>query len=124
MTTSDSTVPPRARSWQGWGWEDAALSDDQVAKLATAIGERFGIAPPAPVAGVPLDSVVLRSPRISPPASLAHLCSTDRRDRALHTYGRSYRDTVRLLRGELPQPPDVVARPADEADVLALIDWC
>ena len=124
MPTSDSSVHPRARSWQGWGWEDAALTDDQGAKLATAIGGRFGIAPPAPATPMPLDSVVLRSPRIGPPDSLAHLCSTDRRDRALHTYGRSYRDTVRLLRGELPQPPDLVARPADEADVVALLDWC
>ena len=65
-----------------------------------------------------------RRGRVTPPASLAHLCSTDRRDRAAHTYGRSYRDTVRLLRGDLPHPPDLVAHPTDESDVVALLDWC
>ena len=64
------------------------------------------------------------NPRVAAPSSLAHLCSTDRRDRAAHSYGRSYRDVVRLLRGDLPHPPDLVAHPADEADVVALLDWC
>ena len=73
---------------------------------------------------VALDDIDLRSPRVVPPAALSHLCSTDRRDRAAHTYGRSYRDTVRLLRGDLPRPPDLVAHPADEAEVVALLDWC
>ena len=73
---------------------------------------------------VPLGDLDLRVPRIAPPASLSHLCSTDRRDRAAHTYGRSYRDVVRLLRGDLPHPPDLVAHPADESDVVALLDWC
>ena len=69
-------------------------------------------------------TIELRAPRVAPPACLAPLCSTDRRDRAAHTYGRCYRDTVRLLRGDLPHPPDLVAHPADEADVVALLDWC
>ena len=37
-----------------------------------------------------------RSPTSAPPTAA---------DRAAHTYGRSYRDTVRLLRGDLPHPP-------------------
>ena len=41
-----------------------------------------------------------------------------------HTYGKSYRDVVRGFRGEFTNPPDVVARPATEADVVALLDWC
>jgi alkyldihydroxyacetonephosphate synthase len=55
---------------------------------------------------------------------LASLCSTDRYDRAGHTYGKSYRDLVRGFRGDLPHPPDVVAFPTRETEVTALLDWC
>jgi alkyldihydroxyacetonephosphate synthase len=61
---------------------------------------------------------------VSPPAALAELCSTDVYDRAGHTYGKSYRDVVRAFRGELPLPPDLVAFPRREHDVVALLDWC
>jgi alkyldihydroxyacetonephosphate synthase len=52
------------------------------------------------------------------------MCTTDRRARASHTYGKAYRDVVRAARGELSNPPDVVATPSSEADVVALLDWC
>src|SRR5690606_7550322 len=71
-----------------------------------------------------IEDVRLREPRVTPPDSLAHLCGTDAHDRALHAYGRSYRDVVRGFRGEYPHPPDVVAHPATEADVVAVLDWC
>ena len=59
-----------------------------------------------------------------PPAAFAAWCSTVPIDRAGHTYGKSYRDVVRAVHGELPHPPDVVAFPPTEADVVALLDWC
>jgi len=123
--TDESAAPPtRTRSWQAWGWVEEAATDGQTRRLAAALAGRFGIAPPVAETPVALRDVDLPDPRLTPPTSLAHLCSTDRLDRAAHTYGRSYRDTVRLLRGDLPHPPDLVAHPADEADVVALLDWC
>lgn len=114
----------RRRSWWGWGYEDEAVDADGQRGLAAALGERLGlddvdIRPPAD-----LGEVALAEPRITPPAALAALCSTDRRDRAAHSYGKSFRDVVRGFRGELDHPPDVVAHPRDEADVVALLDWC
>ena len=123
-TDESDAAPSRTRSWRAWGWEEAALTDEQTGRLAAALAGRFGIAPPEAETPVALGDVDLPEPRVAPPTSLAHLCSTDRRDRAAHTYGRSYRDTVRLLRGDLPHPPDLVAHPADEADVVALLEWC
>jgi len=43
--------------------------------------------------------------------------------RAAHTYGKAFRDVVRALRGDLSNAPDVVAHPATEADVAAILDW-
>src|SRR4051812_37857099 len=114
----------RRRSWWGWGWEDEALSPDTVRKLGAAIGGRFGWADLEIRAPADLDALSLRAPRISPPDALVELCSATTFDRASHTYGKSYRDVVRGFRGELPAPPDVVAFPRDEADVVALLDWC
>jgi alkyldihydroxyacetonephosphate synthase len=116
-------VAQRRRSWWGWGFEDEAMSDEQVASLGAAVAGRLGI-DVAPRPAPDLSSVELRAPRITPPAALASICSTDTRDRAMHTYGRSYRDVVRGFHGDLPNPPDVVAHPGDEADVVALLDWC
>jgi len=128
--TDDPTDDPttaaagRTRSWQAWGWEESAATAGQTVRLAAALAGRFGIEPPEAEAPMALTDVDLPAPRVTPPDSLAHLCSTDLRDRAAHTYGRSYRDTVRLLRGQLDHPPDVVAHPTGEADVVALLDWC
>src|SRR5438552_371997 len=114
----------RKRSWWGWGWDDQALTPDQLTAIAGAIATRLGTGdlesrpPPA------LADLDLRAPRVTPPASLAGICSTDTEHRASHTYGKSYRDVVRAFRGELPHPPDVVMFPRDENDVAAVLDWC
>ena len=93
-------------------------------KLAQAVGGRFGWADVELREPADLATLQLRAPRMSPPSALVEMCSTTTFDRASHTYGKSYRDVVRGFRGELPAPPDVVAFPRDEADVVALLDWC
>lgn len=113
----------RRRSWWGWGWEDQALTPEQSEKLRGSISRRFAI--DAPLRPPPdLADVELRAPRVSPPPALAEWCSTDAHDRAGHTYGKSYRDVVRGSYGQLPAPPDVVAFPRTEDDVVAVMDWC
>lgn len=54
---------------------------------------------------------------------MAQWCHTDSVTRAGHTYGKSFRDIVRALQREWDRPPDVVAMPRDEADVVAVLDW-
>jgi alkyldihydroxyacetonephosphate synthase len=113
----------RERSWWGWGWEDEAMTDDQVGSLASAVSERFGVGlEPRPPAS--LDDLDLRPPRVAAPRALRALASDDRRDRASHTYGKSYRDVVRGFRGDLPHPPDLVLRPTTDDEVEAVLDWC
>jgi len=118
-----TTASTRARSWWGWGYEDQAVPRDEVLATAGRLAERFDravetIDPPD------IADLDLRAPRVAVPAALAEWCSTTPADRAAHTYGKSYRDIVRAVHGELPEPPDVVAFPATEADVVAVLDWC
>src|SRR5437588_238891 len=99
------TSTGRARSWWGWGWQDHALGADQLEALAAAVAARLGVAElevRMPPAWRDLD---LRPSRVQAPASLAELCSTDVEDRAAHTHGKSFRDVVRNVRGQLDHPP-------------------
>ena len=112
------------RSFWGWGMEGAGPSAAQQDGLCASMAQRLD-APDLSLSPEPrLEDVALRAPRLEAPTSLASLCSTDPYQRALHTYGRSYRDVVRGARGDFANPPDVVAFARDEGDVAAVLDWC
>ena len=118
-----TTTTTRTRSWWGWGYEDQAVGRDEMLATAGRLAERFGrdietIDPPR------VADLDLRPPRLDVPVAFAEWCSTAPIDRAGHTYGKSYRDVVRAVHGDLADPPDVVAFPPAEADVVALLDWC
>jgi alkyldihydroxyacetonephosphate synthase len=121
MATAAS--PRRLKFW-GWGFEDQQLPLDQVRDAGAAARAHLGFQPADVEHPVELGAVELPPPRITPPRSLAPLCSSERYDRASHAYGKAYRDLVRAFRGRFDHPPDVVAYPRDEADVGALFEWC
>jgi alkyldihydroxyacetonephosphate synthase len=112
----------RLKHW-GWGYEDEQPSHEEVTQAAAFITGRLGFGSTEPERPVPLSEVSLPPPRLSPPASIDEICRSDDYDRALHAYGRSYRDIVRAFRGRFDHPPDVVAHPRDEDDVQAVLDW-
>ena len=112
------------RSFWGWGYAGAGPNDAQVDGMRTALSAMFGaeIAPAVPEPQ--LDDIDLPTPRIDAPAALETICSADPSSRASHTYGKGFRDVVRALRRDFSCPPDIVARPRNEADVVAVLDWC
>jgi alkyldihydroxyacetonephosphate synthase len=114
----------RKRKFWGWGIEGEGPTVEQAEGVAKLLSAGFG--------GVALErrdpprieEISLPASRIAPPTSLAGICSSDPRERAGHSYGKSFRDVVRALRGEFQNPPDFVARPRSEAEVVSLLDWC
>ncbi len=88
------------------------------------VAARFGLDDLEIRTPIALADLDLPPSRLSPPPALAGLLSSDVEDRAGHTHGKSYRDIVRNFRGDLAHPPDLVARPTTEQDVVALLDWC
>ncbi|MFL5824770.1 MAG: FAD-binding oxidoreductase [Solirubrobacteraceae bacterium] len=112
----------RLKHW-GWGYEDEQPSPAELRQAAAFLVERLGFGPPDPELPVPIGEVSLPDPRLSPPGALEHICHQDPYERALHTYGRSYRDVVRAFRGRFDHPPDVVSHPRDEAEVQAVLEW-
>jgi len=73
---------------------------------------------------VPLDAIDLPAPRVHPPASLEHLFAADHYERVSHALGKAYRDVVRGFRGQIDNPPDLVAHPGDEGEVERVLGWC
>jgi alkyldihydroxyacetonephosphate synthase len=65
----------------------------------------------------------LRPPRITIPATLAHL-STDHYERLSHCYGQSLADSIRIFRRDFSNPPDAVAFPRTEQEIAEVLDWC
>jgi alkyldihydroxyacetonephosphate synthase len=106
--------------------EDEAVGGDALLSIARAVAKRPGfesldgevVSPPDP------SELDLRPPRVEPPATVRARWSSEQYDRASHTLGKAYRDVVRALRGDLANPPDVVAFPADESEIVELLDWC
>ncbi|MBX3313392.1 MAG: FAD-binding oxidoreductase [Actinobacteria bacterium] len=76
-----------------------------------------------PLPSPSIGDVVLPSPRVSAPTTLAEILTDDPAARASHARGKAYRDVIRALHGDVGAAPDLVARPATEADVVAVLDW-
>ncbi len=115
----------RALKHWGWGYEDEQPSPAELRGAAEFFVGRLGFESRErePELPVPLSDVTLPAARLRPPEALAPICSTSDYERALHCYGRSYIDVVRAFRGRFDHPPDVVARPRDESELQATMDW-
>jgi alkyldihydroxyacetonephosphate synthase len=113
----------RLRKHWGWGYEDQQPSLVDLQAAAADVRERLGFGGEAqePVA---LEAIELAAPRLAPPASLAEIVSDDHRERVSHALGKAYTDAVRGFRGEIDNPPDLVAYPRDESEVEAVLGWC
>jgi len=111
------------RSFWGWGLESDEPTNEQRQQTAARLSARFGregTAPPIPK----VSDLRLQAPRVTAPASLSAITTTETYDRAWHSYGRSYRDVIRAVRAEFDNPPDVVAYPRTESEVTDVLEWC
>jgi alkyldihydroxyacetonephosphate synthase len=108
------------RVW-GWGTPEREPVHEELVAIAPEVRRVLGFAPKDPEQ--PADLPMPAEPRVQVPTSLRHLVSTDPLDRARHGIGRSYRDLIRGIRGQIEHVPDLVVRPQQEDDVVALLDW-
>jgi alkyldihydroxyacetonephosphate synthase len=107
----------------GWGREGEGMSAEERKFVLGRYHAKFGTGEFDTVAVPALEHLALREPRVVPPASLAPFCTTERYDRAAHTYGKSYPDYVRAMLGDYACAPDVVAYPRSEGEISAVMDW-
>ncbi|MDQ6835080.1 MAG: FAD-binding oxidoreductase [Actinomycetota bacterium] len=112
----------RLKHW-GWGYEDEQPAPDDLRATAALAVRQLGFGSAEPETPVALSAVTLPASRLRAPSALAPICSDTDYERARHAYGRSYADVVRAFRGRFDHAPDVVARPRDEADLEAVLEW-
>jgi alkyldihydroxyacetonephosphate synthase len=122
-------VNVRRRKHWGWGFEDQQPTLAQVREAAAGLAAHLrpalgDVALGEVEAPVPLEAIELPTPRIVAPTALAGICAADSHARAMHALGKSYSDVVCGFRGRFSHPPDLVARPRDEADIERLLEWC
>jgi|BEDMetMinimDraft_2_1075160.scaffolds.fasta_scaffold01250_5 alkyldihydroxyacetonephosphate synthase len=113
--------PPRLKHF-GWGREGEEASPAERAAARARYAKLFGTDQFADLRPPPLAALRLPEARLRPPQALAAFCTDALYDRAAHTYGKSYPDTVRGLAGDYQDAPDLVAYPPSEeavADLLA-----
>ncbi len=114
----------RQRRFWGWGYEDVSPSANELAMLDGALTGLLGMQGAEPQPKPRVEELTLRAPRVSLPESLQALCDESPLSRASHSFGKSYRDLVRAFDRDYANPPDLVAHPTTEADVVRLLDAC
>jgi alkyldihydroxyacetonephosphate synthase len=107
----------------GWGYADETVSAEERQRLRAFYSRCFPTAQFDEIAPPSVSDIALRMPRISAPSSLRAICSDDAEDRLIHSYGKSYPDSVRAFARHFPEPPDMVMRPENETDVIAALDF-
>ncbi|HKN28962.1 MAG TPA: FAD-binding oxidoreductase [Roseiarcus sp.] len=106
----------------GWGFENTDLTEPERDHLFRFVADRLDVEPR--LAPPPREAdIALGAPRVAPPAALAGVLTHDPYERLLHTYGKSYPETVRAFARDFASAPDLVALPETESDVAALLDW-
>ncbi len=112
-------------SYAVWGWGDAADEPkrDDLLALAPYVADTTGVAVQEPQIPAGLPALPPSRRLATLPPSLRPVASDDPVDRARHAFGRSYRDLVRALAGQVDSPPDLVLRPADEQGVIDALSW-
>ena len=58
------------------------------------------------------------------PAALQAMVRTDHLTRLEHSYGKAGFDALRMFMRSVPNPPDAVAFPGTEQEVIEVLDWC
>ena len=107
----------------GWGYKDFQFPAQALENYKTTFRNLFQIKEFENHSPIPVEQLKLRAPRFSLPSNLQAICSSSNFDRASHTYGKAFRDIWRGLRGQFPNPPDYVAFPKTEKEIMDLMEF-
>jgi len=113
--------------WWGWGQEGESYHLADPERFWSYLRDRLGDTDPAPRLES-LTNVALTPGRLSQGvvselsrAVGQESVSTEVSDRVCFSLGKGYKDLVRIRRGEVTQPTDVVVRPQTEEQVLEVL---
>ncbi|WP_405058522.1 FAD-binding oxidoreductase [Kribbella sp. NBC_01505] len=116
--------------WWGWGVDGVAFSHDDKPGLAPFVQKVIDVDLNAPaVAPLAFEDLEVPASQLSEDLEKAlsgvlgaeNVVRTDL-DRVVHAFGKSLRDLVRIRASDLRRIPDVVVYPADEEQIVAVLD--
>ncbi|GAB6876671.1 FAD-binding oxidoreductase [Thermaerobacter litoralis] len=121
----------KVRHWNGWGYVGEEPGPAAIERWRQTTGVLAGVRGDDYRPPVALEHLRLPEPRLAPEPGgrLPGLSGFNGRivatpyERALHAAGRSTGDLIRLRTGTNLRFPDAVAYPADEADLLRLLEF-
>jgi len=113
----------RLRKFYGWGFQDEELSAAEEAAWLGNFHRLFSVDRFEERHVPSLAEISLPTPRVTPPPALEAICTVEPYERALHSFGKSYPDTVHGLHGNYAAAPDIVAYPRTGNEVAGVIDW-
>ena len=112
-------------SFWGWGLADRFPAESARVAIGKHAASLTGLSLTLDPERCPtLDTIELPAARkVAIPTSLSSIAHQDAYARASHTYGKSYRDLVRGLKGDFRRAPDVVLQARNEEDIVRVLDW-
>lgn len=116
--------------WWGWGDAKTRFPLEDAPRFWSFLEAQIGPVPAEPTQAVAREEILLPETRLTPNDRTALQLllgrdglSIEADDRLQHAFGKSYRDLIRLRRGEVPHPPDAVVWPRSHDDVQRLLDF-
>src|SRR5262245_50758665 len=122
-------LPLKHMKWWGWGEDGVSFRHDDKPAFAAFIKDVIDIDVTLP----PVSVRDLASFPIPPSCASPELKSSlevivgsvnlkdDLLDRVVHSYGKSLRDLVRIRRGDFGRPPDLIAYPGSEDEIVRIV---
>ena len=114
----------RQKKFYAWGYADEDLTADEIKSWEAGIAKRYGLSgfdvTPPPQA----EEITLRASRVVVPSALQAIVRTDHLTRLEHSYGKAWFDACRMFMRSVPNPPDAVAFPDNEQDIVRILAWC
>jgi alkyldihydroxyacetonephosphate synthase len=114
----------RQKKFYAWGYADEDLTAEEIGRWEGEIARRYGVLGFDIVAPPKADEIWLRASRIAVPSALQTIVRVDHLTRLEHSYGKAWFDVCRMFMRSVPHPPDAVAFPECEQDVVRVLDWC
>jgi len=116
----------KQRSHWGWGYEGVSIDPEELTAwrqlITTTLGVDLPVGLSPPLRPPTVEDIPIRPSRIDKQIPLPH--SVSPRERLTHSYGKGYRDIVRGLQGDYPNPPDAVVFPTCTKDIQILFQFC
>lgn len=124
-------LPPFKMKWWGWGSPSIRYNLEKHSGLMSLLKNKLGINHIKKSPSFNIEEIGLASSKL-PSNILADfkkrlgesIVSTSRTDRVYHSFGKSYRDLIRIRSKQIDNPPDLVLFPHNENHIKEIFKLC